>query len=211
MAKLIEVVCTGNQGRSPVAELIARNHLKIIRAYGDYDSISSGTLVDTIQSGEFFTLPIMGQLIGLARQRTLYSPEEMREIDTALRQGDNTTIEKYFRRTIDLFDREEVENRAEVLLLLGIQGEVKSIRDQTVSRRDTVAVFPVDKSNYGKIIDIYKNSDYGPFIDVLSRYATGNPDAELKNTFGKGKEVYRKGVEQMLEEVPRAVNKVIGA
>lgn len=211
MARLIEMVCTGNQGRSPVAELIARNHLKSIGAYGDYDSISSGTLVDMIQSGGFFTLSIMEQLISLARKRVLYSPEEIKEVDAALRQGDNDTIKKYFRKTIGLFDKEEVENRAEVLSLLGIRGKVKSTRDQTVPRQDTVAVFPVDKSNYGKVIGIYEGSGYSPAVDVLSRYATGNPDAELKNTFGKGKEVYRKGVEQMLEEVPVAVNRIIGA
>src|SRR3989344_8155634 len=210
MARLIEMVCTGNQGRSPVAELIARNHLKSIGAYGDYDSISSGTLVDTIESGNH-TMGSMRLVIDIAAQRSLYSPEETRELEDALRQGNTPVVRKYFDNAIGLFDKEEVENRAEILPLLGIQGEVKTTRNQTVARPDTIAVFSIDKRNYTIVEGLYENSSYSPVIDVLSRYATGNPDAELKNTFGKGKEAYRKGVEQMLEEVSVVVNRVIGA
>lgn len=210
MAKLIEMICTGNRGRSPVAELIARNHLKSVGAYGDYDSISSGTLVDTIESGDY-TMESMKPIIDIALQRPLYSPDEIKELEEALRQGNTPVVRRYFDNALGLFDREEVENRAEVLPLLGIQGEIKSTRYQTVARPDTVAVFPIDRKNYSIVKELYEKSDYSPVVDVLSKYATGNPDAELKNTFGKGKEVYRKGVEQMLEEVPIAVNRVIGA
>lgn len=209
MTKLIEMVCTGNQGRSPVAELIARNHLKNIGAYGDYDSISSGTLVSTIEKGNH-TIDSMKPIVERALERLLYCPEEIKELEEALRQGNTQVVRRYFDNTLNLFDKEEVENRAEVLPLLNIQGEVKSKRDQTVARPDTVTVFPVDKRNHGIVIDLYKNSGYNPIIDVLSKYATGNPDAEVGNAFGKGKEVYRKSVEQMLKEVPLAVNRVIG-
>jgi protein-tyrosine-phosphatase len=51
--KLIEMVCTGNNGRSPVAELVGRNYLEEIGASDDYDTISSGTMVDKIGKGGF--------------------------------------------------------------------------------------------------------------------------------------------------------------
>ncbi len=43
--KVIEMVCTANHGRSPVAELIGRNYLREIGALGEYEAASSGTSV----------------------------------------------------------------------------------------------------------------------------------------------------------------------
>lgn len=208
--KLIEFVCTGNQGRSPVAELIARTHLERIGAYGDYNSISSGTLVNIIESGNH-TINSMKPVIDIALERPLYSSEEIKELEEALKQGNTSIVRKYFDIVINLFDEEEVRNRAEVLPLLGIHDRVKTTRDQVVARPDTVAVLSMDRGNYSMVKGLYESSSYSPLIDVLSRFAIGNPNAEVKNTFGKVKEDYIRCVEQMLEEVPVAVNKIVDA
>ena len=51
--KKITTVCTGNSGRSPVLEVIAKNRLIELGEQNNFTVDSAGTLVDTINSGEY--------------------------------------------------------------------------------------------------------------------------------------------------------------
>jgi|TARA_Y100000031_G_scaffold42032_1_gene48351 protein-tyrosine-phosphatase len=207
--KLIEMVCTGNNERSPVAELIARNYLKSVGATTDYDSISSGIMVDKIKAGGF-SIEVMSSVINLAKSREIYDVDELKKLNEALRNGDDQIVGQYFNQAIQIFSEEESRERRIVLGELGISGTVKDRRDQTVSRPDVVAVFPMDRIHYNGVLNIYQGSGFRPVISVMSVLATGNSDSEVANAFGRGSEAHRQRIEQLVDEVPKAVKKIIG-
>lgn len=208
MKKLIELVCTGNNGRSPVAELIARNYLHRVGA-SEYESISSGTMVEKIKAGGF-PIKAMVPILELAKGRGIYDAHSLAELDGALRRRDTVAMEKYFQQASEIFAQEEAEERGKLLKEFGIEGFVKEGRDQTIARPDVVAVLPVDRKNYDGVLGIYQNSGHSPVIGVMSVLATGNPQSEVQNSFGQGVKVYRQRVEQLIEEVPKAVRKIVG-
>ena len=208
--KLIEMVCTGNNGRSPVAELIVRNYLESVGATADYDSISSGTMVDMIKSGGF-PIKVMSPIIDMAKGREVYTAKELARLDSALREGDAQTVEGYFNKAAKIFSEEEARERGLILGELGISGDVKNGKDQTIPRSDAIVVLPMDRKNYEGVLSIYQNSGFSPVISVMSVLATGNLNSEVANAFGQGSDVYRQRIEQLVDEVPKAVRKIIGA
>jgi len=208
MVKLIEMVCTGNNGRSPVAELLAQNYLAQLGADWEYSAISSGTQVSEIASGKF-SLGLMRQVIGTGVERRIYAPENLLEIREALEREDTAALKPYFDTAVNMFRAEELVNRTKVLREFGIPGLPKITKDQTVVRPDVIAIFPVDRNNKSKVIAIYQQADAKPLIEVLSAYATDRPEEEITNTFGRGEEFYRQVVRRMVFEVPVAIDRAI--
>ena len=220
MAKLIEMVCTANVGRSTVAELMARKHLKKIGA-ADYQVISSGTSVDGIVKGEL-PLPFKVKIVEQARQRgDIYSPTEASDVDAALKSGNDEAVTGFYAKAVKKFEAEELQNRKDVLHLFGLnEGILKTTQDQTFARPNTAAVFSMGKSNNAQVRKIYFRSrkhrirKYGsplnPIISTLSAYATGNPNTEIPNAFGKCPDVYKAVVVKIAEHVPKAINKLLG-
>lgn len=202
------MVCTGNQGRSPVAELIAQNYLENTGCITQ--AISSGTMVDAIKQGDVphaFKL----QIIGIARTRgDVYSANEYQAIDQAIGEGDDAAITKFYRKTEQKFVAEERRDRQEILHRYDIRGELKETQDQTVARPDVRAVFSMAGKNNEQVREIYRGSGYAPRIAVLSAYATGDPAAEIPNAFGLGSAAYERVVETLLGHVPRALERLLG-
>ncbi len=206
------MVCTGNQGRSPVAEVIARNYLLQQGVLGEYDAISSGTLVSAIKKG-IIPSDFKVRLIAIARERgDIYSPVELHAIDEALRIGDEaamSAINSYYRRAEERFVVEERAYRAELLPKFGIKG-VKELQEQTIIQPDAIAIFSMAEYNNAQVQTIYAGRDDIPLIAVLSAYATGNPGSEIPNAFGLPEEHYLRGFERIIDEVPRALDKLLG-
>jgi protein-tyrosine-phosphatase len=208
MVKIIEFVCTGNSGRSKPAELNGIYHVGEIGEDKEYKVTSSGTSVDDIQNDRIPNA-IMIRTIKSGKQRALYSAAEVQEIDKAIRDGNDKVIRYFFGRAADRFKQEEHAYRAEALKHFGIEGVIGK-PEQTIARPDTIAVLSMAESNNQQVKRIYRGSGYDPVIDVLSRFATGNPDApEIPNAFGKSKEDYFKAIEVILEHVPIAIDRLI--
>jgi hypothetical protein len=206
--RVIEMVCTGNSGRSPVAELLGQNYINS-RGFNHALGVrSSGTMVNKILSGGKMPMQAMIPILDTGVSRGMYNSEELAKIRAAVRIGDADGVRDYFARAAVKFEEEEVQFRNEAIHSYGIRGEVKSGRDQTIARPDTVAVLAIDRKNYDTVKKIYDNSGYTPIIDVMSRVATGNPDAEVRNAFGLGKEAYFERFIQLWQEVPEAVAKI---
>lgn len=206
--KIIETVCTGNHGRSPVAELIGRNYLREICAIGEYEAASSGTSVDAIKTSEVKTASMI-RIIEIGKQREFYSPNELREIDDAIKEGDDAKLKHFYQITADIFEKEEHDNRAEALRYFGIEGVIKANSEQTIPKPDAIAVLSMAERNNDQVKIIYENSGYTPIIDVLSKFATGDRNAELPDAFGKPKDAYFEVVEALLEHVPMAIDRLI--
>jgi|TARA_B100001971_G_C18221070_1_gene557235 protein-tyrosine-phosphatase len=210
--KLIEAVCTANNGRSPLIERIGRNHLISIGANKDYDTISSGTMVDAINRNEY-TFDQTEPFVNLALKRgNVFSRSQMNQLSIAQKTGGILGLyEDLFNIALQRFVAEEHTNKSEAIERYEITGSIKEGKDQTVPRKDVVAVLPADKGNYNKVLSIYVPTEYTPTIAVLSQFATGNPNAQIENAFGKSKEEYMTMVERMLDDVPKAINRIVGA
>ncbi|MFH1439548.1 MAG: hypothetical protein ABIG89_03215 [Candidatus Woesearchaeota archaeon] len=206
--KLIEMVCTGNQGRSPVAELVAKNYLRKIRA-DEYSAISSGTSVDAIKRGKP-TAVFMMHVIDIAVSRDVYSLRELTEYQTAVKERDEDKLSLLYIKAQDFFGEEERRYRLEVLPELSIEGTLKEEQEQTIVRLNTIAIFSMAKSNNADVENIYLGSRYDPIIAVLSAYATQNPEASIPNAFGLPRENYVAAVEKIMEDVPMAIDRLLG-
>lgn len=207
LIKLIEMVCTGNQGRSPVAELIARNYLQQIGADG-YRAISSGTSVAAIKEHRV-DVPFMIKVIGIGKERGLYNPSQVQAYDDAVRTGDATTLQTLYDIAQTAFGEEERRYRREVLPGLGIEGLVKEETEQTIQRDDTVGVFSMAQNNNAEVGKIYLDPPHQPVIAVLGAYAYNDPSAQIPNAFGQSKEVYVATVKAIQDAVPKAIDRLL--
>jgi protein-tyrosine-phosphatase len=205
---LIEFVCTANHGRSPVAELIAQDHLRSIHADSLYSAVSSGSKADQVKAK---TQPIGTKIsyIQLGINNGLFNPEQIKEINTAIKAGDNHKISDYFNLVNERYASEEHQLRAEALRYFNIPGTPKKEGEQTMALPDRLAVLSMSDSNNKAVQKIYSASNYNPLISILSVLATGDPSARLEDAWGKGKELYFKNVETLLVQVPKAVDKLI--
>lgn len=192
---LIEMVCSGNSGRSPVAELIGRNYLRKIGAVG-YDTISSGSDVDRINKGEIPVDRMRGLVEKAIRRGDIYKTAW--DIETV---GEEELRELYERaRTV--FNREEHQFRQEALHYFGIDGKVKVSSEQTIARPDTIAIFTMADANKSVVQRIYEHATHQPIIENL----TAN---QLPNAFGGTREEYFAIIALIKEAVPTQVKRVL--
>ncbi|MBU0466987.1 MAG: hypothetical protein KJ718_02415 [Nanoarchaeota archaeon] len=210
--KLIEAVCTTNNCRSPLVELIGRNHLVEIGAEGEYGIISSGTMANAMFDEEYSS-DERHELYRLAFKRGgVYNQSDKAALEIAqITGGMHGLFNHLFSKAEAAFMADGKRYIAECIEKYGIKGSVKDGKDQTVPRFDVIAVLPVDKENYARVSKMYSGIEYDPTISVLSQLATGDSKSEIKKVLGKGKNAYLDMVEQMLREVPEAVNRIVGA
>ncbi len=206
--KIIEFVCTANNGRSPTEELIGKQYLKKIRAENEYAIASSGTLVDVIRKKEL-GIDVMKQIITLAQSRPVYSSEELFAIENALKDENIELVKKYFEKAENAVKLEEQAIMAGVLQKYGISGERKKTPDQTAPKKNRIAVLAVDQKNYERVVSIYRKSIYTPIIDIVTRFAFGENYSEIADCFGKGQSSYEEAVRSMIEAVPAAIDKLL--
>lgn len=204
----IEFVCTGNHGRSPVAELIANKHLRNIGQDGLYQAISSGSHVAALDQGEI-AREFMLRIIDIGKQRGLYQPEQLAEIDKALRDGNDKALMQFYQTAAKQYRREEAEQRAEAIEHFGIEGKVKPVREQTIARPDVVVLLGMTEKHRKKAASLYDGTGFTPLIQILSQYATRDPKAELFDAFGLGKDAYFKTIEMLLNQVPKAIDRLL--
>lgn len=212
--KLIEMVCTGNNGRSPVAELLARNHLVTIGAESDFEIASSGIMVnytDRFLAGEAKgDIYMTRAILKAAKDSGLIAHTQYQEIQATLRQGDEDRLFQYAVEIAPKLMAAERTHMREVLDEMGIRGDIKQGRDQTVVKSNALVVLAMDKEGLESVNAIYAPTPYRPTTAVLPVYAIGE-DREVVNAFGGKREDYFITVKQLAREVPLAVNKAVGA
>jgi hypothetical protein len=186
--KLIEMVCSHNHGRSPLAEAFANADLCGIDGYF---AISSGSRVDEINGMLDGTISIPDSeaksLISMGLRRGLYGKrnnfvEALARLTKTSHVGD-VLIQEYARLALTTFVNEEHDYRERAFKAWGLIGP-KTTHDQIVPRTDTVLVLGMQDSNIKAIKAIYDGFSNQPVIDTLAGYATGKPGAEFKSGFG---------------------------
>lgn len=204
--KKIEFVCTGNMGRSPLAELIGREYLVKKDLNSHYNTISSGTCVDDILS-ENLDLSFKISKIELGKKRGIYESKELNEINKAIKNGDNYSINNYYNFAMIFFTNEEIRHRDEIIKEYGIEGKVKTNQEQTIIRNDTIAVLSMSDENNEVVKKIYEDLDEKPIIQTLGQFIGYNN--QIPNHFGLGIEAYKEVFSLIKEYVPLAIDKVV--
>lgn len=198
----LEWACTANMGRSPVAELIAREHLNFLSA--GYEATSSGSHVDSINRGELST-GFMTNVIDVAKQRVaddsklgIYTPSDLADINAAISDGNTEQIRHFYKQAAAFFQHEEHEDREAVLPQFGLETRLlKPGQDQTIARPNTLAVFAMADRNLEAIQGIYDESRHKPRV---------MESLGVMNAFGLGRDVYREVIAQLVEVVPKKVD-----
>ena len=219
----IEYVDTGNNGRSPLAETIARNHLKQFYNYlSDIIVISSsGTksnaFIEPITSFEFSKFFIeKGHKYNVVIPE-LYSHKEIELIGEILQENASNKykIDNNFReqtntlavKTRDHFLREETEHRNEFLGGFGLEYKGKPNK-QTEINPNIGLILPMDIVNAEKVRGIYNRHNLFPRIKVLSDYA--ETDSLSGAYFGSPyKEEHMKAFRSIKEAAEKSIDRFV--
>lgn len=215
-----EFVCTRNEGRSPVAEFIAQWYLNKIGVSDKFGARSSGSHRSSpdpreVQSTSGGDIPYesMEALVKRGIGQKIFSAKDLHSIDQIIKQRNSNKLKAYYGWTNEIFQAQERHFRADAVHRLvhekGLKGYIKTHSDQTVPREDMVAVFCMAPNNTAKVREIYEGSGLSPLIVTLSAYATGRDDAELPNAFARGQQFYQKVIDQLLEQVPKAIDRFL--
>jgi len=205
MKRKIEFVCTGNLGRSPVAELVAQNY---VRSGGleEYIISSSGTDVDRINSNE----PdggLVRHLVKLGLDRHFFDSSQSEKAQILLESSkyDSEAGLYLYRASIRKALIEERDLRDTALKIEGIVETPKLISTQTIPDPLTSAVFCMDPKSREKAERIYSKAPNMPLIKIINDYIRKK---QLPECFGTGNlENYKTMVRALAEYVPRAIDK----
>ena len=211
--KKIEFACTGNSGRSTIAELVGR---KFIQDYFGmkaenvaYDIISSGTEVEASRYGD---IPLESKKLIIQKallRDDIYGLNDQTSITVSLRNNDEISkiaIDDFYGIALRKFIEEEHEFRAEAVKYFGIEGIVKTEPEQTIARPDTIAVISMAKKNNNYVKMIYNGKGFDPVINTLAGVIE---QEDIPNAFGRTKEEYFATIQTILEYVPLAMEKLM--
>lgn len=206
--KVIEFVCQTNSILSKTSALLAENHLRRMGIYGDYIVDSSGTNVsDLLEHGsDEFRQYVIKQ----AESRGLNSLDYLLRMRDANVGPSPKILDRYYKQALAIFLSEERAWRKEVLAEIGIEGKLKSHRDQTYAVPDRVAVLTMTQSQRNHVSSLYAKTDFLPdVIDTLPAFATGEHDAEMFECLGRKRDDYIDAVAQLTFYIPYVVEKIV--
>ena len=193
----IDFVCTGNKGRSPLAEAFARRYANRRRLSKEIELSSSGTLVDFLKNPDMETLgSLLERFSYKALQQGIITKDEVGEIKQ--RRNLDKILDKIFG---EIRERES-EQRRIVLGEKGIFAYLDPNRQsrQTIVRANAELILTMDEENYGRVVSIYSNANITPRIELL-----GKIDDPILSTL----EEYREIVNQVEEATERVMDTIL--
>lgn len=191
-----DIMCTGNSGRSPLGEAVARDTLRDLGLDDRIIAISSGTDRSVMEGKE---PPLQLQYLvlkrALARNDTLqvYSLEEEAAIRGLLVANVRTTekyakkgfvyeeVKKYESRARVLFTHEEEAFREKVAEEMGVQTPIKNGGQQTEAHHSVRWCRALAATNEEAVRKMYARTAYCPAIRNFG----------IENTFGLPYDQYR--------------------
>ncbi|MBT4824779.1 hypothetical protein HN695_04080 [Candidatus Woesearchaeota archaeon] len=192
---VIDYACTGNSGRSPLAEAIATDEIQRLNLEDKILAISSGTN-RKVMDGKIPPIELQYMVLerSLARNTELqsYNEKEAAEVQELLSDKENTTIQyqekgsiykkvrKYESRARKIFTKEEHEFRERAVKELGVKTKIKHGGQQTEPNEKIMFFYGLAKSNEDKAKEFYKGHDFRPEFNNLG----------IENTFGLSYERY---------------------
>ncbi len=163
----IEFVCSLNNGRSPVAEAVARNIVRFLGLSETVSLSSSGTYVDLSGfTDEDLLNKIEPGIYELVKHGT-FSPDILERVKTNpwMVLEETLALEEEWRN--------DYINHLTNYDSKSIRKDFKfHQRTQTIFRPNAQLILPIDDENLHRIREIYKNIRYSPRIENLFDYAS---------------------------------------
>jgi|SRR3989344_1004243 len=199
----IEYVCTGNNGRSPMAEAIAKDYA-IRKGLENRLSISSsGTNHNQLfvsqrdDPAKRLVLVELGLRNGLYRGRIKSLAEKVAE--------GKETEKNVIDECVDHLVRAEGIYRDMALLEIGLTVDGKY--HQPTIPKDIQLVLAMAKSNAQQVEQIYAGSIVNPLIITVNEYA--NLSGEVSNPFCQLFPAYQKTRDDLLIAIPKTIDRAV--
>jgi protein-tyrosine-phosphatase len=200
---IIEVTCTGNNGRSPMAEVIGNHTAKELNLEEVLSFISSGTQAGLEHDGVFPYNKVVS-VLSRASSHGLMRPVEVDfdkyEHDPWYRAAIQDRVHMAFRIMRPI----ETALRDSALYDIGMKYD--GIRTQTVARDDVSIVLGMEPTHVDQINEIYSGSEHKPFISTITQYAgdSGKISDSIGNTNPVTYFIIR---DKLLEVMPKVVSR----
>ncbi len=216
----IEYVCTGNGGRSPIAETLARDYVKGLELEKRISIFSSGTGASVLEADVFqFPVESLLQYVGIALDSGTYKGSAVPiatdivarndEIINAVNAGD-TRAKELVEYCVRYLMADEVVKRNSVLLELGLVPR-GHFHQQTQVREDVDLVLPMKKSNADYVRKLYAESSSGksrsPLVVPVCEYAMVS--GEISDPFGGSLDDFRKARDLIADVVKKSIDRAV--
>lgn len=211
----IEYVCSGNGGRSPMAETIGKDYVQEKGLESRIKVYSSGSAVADVENLNFPMLELVGYIeiglksgtykgkaaVGIAKEVV----ENREAIAEAAENGDLAAKGKI----VYLFQYLMADELAKRNIVLLEQGLVPDghFHQQTVVRDDVELILPMKESNADKVKEIYQGSGRNPTIVPICEYA--GIEGAISDPFGSTIEAFRKTRDLIGQAVKKTIDKAI--
>ena len=169
----VEFVCSGNEGRSPLAEAVAKKYLDQRKLIPFVNLSSSGTLVGALEkSSDDQIVKVIEPYIPEAVENGYMTSVEAKEIMAGVRVKGIL---------LDVKKRVEKDNKRKLRIILEERGlsryfGLDRTPTRTVVRQESALIFPVDQENRERVIGIYNGSNLDHFVMIV-------PLDEIKDSF----------------------------
>lgn len=221
MNKTIEMVCTMNEGRSPVAQFVGQNYL-LEQGLHECSVISSGSGRESSDSSELqsnasidVSNDVLMALIDQWMEQNLFNADDEYKYVKAVAYSKRKELERLFLYANKIFKQQERYFRADAVHNLveqhGMTGYLKADSHQTMVQDDVWLILCMGNNNTRQVREIYSNTNDAdmPKIVTLSEFATGVEGLELPNAFGQWQDFYYDTIEKIQIEVPQAIEKYL--
>jgi protein-tyrosine-phosphatase len=200
---IIEVACTGNNGRSPMAEVIGNHTAKELGLEDILSFISSGTRAGP-EHDEVLPYNKVVSVLSKASSHGLMKPVEVEkdryEHDTDYRLAIQGNVHMAFRIMRPI----ETALRDSALYDIGMRYD--GTRTQTIARDDVSVVLGMEPNHLDQINEIYSISKHKPLITTLTEYA--GDSGEIPDSIGNtDPTVYSTIRDKLLEVMPKVVSR----
>lgn len=212
----IEYVCTGNGGRSPTAETIAKDYVKQSELEDRINIYSSGTGAE-ISENDLFQFPInflldyieIGLNSGTYKGKARNVAEEIvaQKQKTAIAIGDGETeVKDKVEYCIRYLMADEVAKRNNVLLEIGLVPR-GHFHQQTRVRGGVSLILPMKRSNAEYVEQLYRDSQHNPVIVPLCEY--GRIEGEINDPFGSTIDDFRQTRDLIGTAVKKSIDRAV--
>ena len=211
---VVEYVCSGNHGRSPIAAAVARQHVRKLLAEDYLEIQSSGTCVDKIKSSAFPTSLLLPCIEKALTSGLFTEFNDARIMKLARETLDTKGADEIALKTIiaRMADFEECYRNIVISELIHPEtslGSVKShIPRQLVVSDDAGCILVMGARNKSEVCEIYAITNPAPLIATIGEFA-GHPDIQIPDVFGGTLQEYRDMAETLKPLVTISVEKAL--
>lgn len=200
---IIEVTCTGNIGRSPMAEIIGNNTVKSFNLEDKLSFISSGTRA----ASEHDNILPYDKVVSYLNRASSHGLMKSVDVDREKYEQDSNyriTIQDKVHMASRIMRPIEAALRDSALYHIGLKYDGK--RTQTIPRHDVSLILGMEQKHVEQIKEIYFVSEHIPLITTIIDYA-GDEGEILESIGNTNPAVYFKIRDRLCELMPKIVNR----